>query len=146
MKTKAQGLPDVLRRVHAIGGHEAVLKFAHAFGGRRFFVPVQPVSPGHPLAIAGKDVAAMLVEEFGGNHVEFPKGGAHIRLMIAREVIARKGSNNEIAQAAGVTWRWAKKLRRLARNPKGTPSPRTVGRPRARDARQIDIDDLLRPK
>ena len=141
MNTKAQNLPLLLRHIHDTGGIDAVLALTKAFGGKRVFIPSRPVGVHHPLAIAGEKVAQMLVDEFGGEHVEFTAGRAYVRLLIARKVIAEKGSNNEIADAAGVSWRRAKQLRRMIRKGKTTP---TQGRPRIRDDRQIDIEDLLK--
>lgn len=138
----AKTLPLILRRAHAVGGMAAVLALSQGVGGKRVFVPKRPVGKNHPLAVAGEKVAAMLVEEFGGTWTEFPKGRAYIRFMIASEVIARKGSNNEIAVAADVTRERAKQLRRLIkRNPKGYTA---AGRPRLKDDRQVDIEDFLR--
>lgn len=143
MNTTAQHLPLLLRRAHAIGGMDAVLKLTAALGGRRIFIPSNPVGAGHPLAVAGAAVAKMLVEEFGGNHTDIPKGRAHIRLLVARDVIAAGGINNDIAEKADVTRARAKQLRRIVR--KGKP-PASAGRPRARDSRQMDIEDVLRRK
>jgi len=116
MNTKASSLPHLLSRVRAVGGMEAVVKLSEALGGQRVLVPRKPVAADHPLAVAGAKVAAMLIYEFGGCHTDIPKGKGHIRLLIARDVIASGGSNNEIAKAAGVTYGRAKQLRRLVRD------------------------------
>jgi hypothetical protein len=143
MNTAAHQLPLLLRRVHAIGGMEAVLKLTEAVGGKRVFIPRTPVGPNHPLSVAGKAVAEMLIDEFGGGHEDIPTGRARIRLMIAMDVIARKGSNNEIAAAADITRFRAKQLRRIVRKG-GTPA--SAGRPRKTDDRQLDIEAYLKRK
>jgi len=133
----------MLRRVHAIGGMDAVLKLSQSIGGKRIFIPKKPVAAGHPLAVAGDKVAAMLVDEFGGSHTDIPKGRAQIRLLIAHDVVEKGGSNNQIAEAADVTRARAKQLRRMVRKGK-TPAP--AGRPRARADSQLDIEEFLRRK
>ena len=142
MKPKLPPLPRILRRAHEIGGIDAVVKLSRALGGRYVAIPLNPVGANHPLSIAGEKVAQMLVEEFGGAHVEIPKGGAHLRVLIAAQVIERKGSNNDIAQEAGVTWRHAKKLRRIVRG--GAKMPARTGRPVRRDPAQIDLEGILK--
>jgi len=132
----AQSLPHILRRIRDVGGMDAVLKLVKVFGGKRIFIPRYDVSAGHPLALAGTPVAKMLVDEFGGNHVDFPRGRAHIRLMIARDVHAEGGSTNDIAQAADISHQRAKQLRRMVRNKK---QPASAGRPRKRNAHQREL-------
>jgi hypothetical protein len=134
-------LPALLRIAFDAAGIDAVLKASAALGGKRIYIP-REIRPNDPLTLAmGADAARAISAAYGGEYVEFPKGAAAVRLHLVIGLTQNRASANEIAKAMKITYRQARRLRKLARAMKGLPPIKVRERPR--DPRQIDIEDYL---
>ncbi|MGH6887965.1 MAG: hypothetical protein ACREHF_02010 [Rhizomicrobium sp.] len=134
----------VLVLVANAGGIEAAKKLVRHFGGRRIYVPSRPMADNHELVVAiGRRAAEVLQDEYGAESIVVPVG-RDLRLDIAADAIgqASGGKRHAIVKALGVSYSSAKRILRrlrseLPRDPAAPPIPRR------KDARQIDLEDLL---
>lgn len=135
----------VLVLVANAGGIEAAKGLVRKFGGRRIYVPSGTLPPNHELVVGiGRAAAEALCSEFAGEYLVVPVG-RDLKLDIAAEAVEKsKGrARYAIVEALGVSYSTAKRiLRKLKREiPRDAAAPPT---PKRKDARQIDIEDLLR--
>ncbi|WP_119301123.1 helix-turn-helix domain-containing protein [Dongia deserti] len=94
-------LPELLQTIEAELGYAAMLKFAHAFGGQRIYIPEKP-GPESPITKQlGQELAEKLCKLLGRGDITVPLGPtgnqARFRIALAKR-IAEGGSNNEIAR------------------------------------------------
>lgn len=139
---KAPMLPYLLSVAAEAAGIDAAVQAARALGGKRIYIP-QKASPNDPLTLAiGIEAAEAICRAMGGEHVEFPKGGAHVHYLIARDLVAKGASANKMVEVLKITYRHARRLRRMVRQV--NTGDLVVAMRRPRDPRQIDIEDILR--
>lgn len=106
----SQTIPDVIDVI----GAEAMIRFAIAFGGERFRIPVR-IDETHKIARAlGLETAERLRDHFADTAIEVPiwmKREAIIRQELARDP---QPTLNEIAARAGVSYRTVRDMRHRA--------------------------------
>lgn len=94
-------LPELLQTIEAELGYAAMLKFAHAFGGQRIYIPENP-RPDSPITKQlGEELARDICKLLGRGDITVPlgptAGQARFRIALAKR-IEEGGSNNEIAR------------------------------------------------
>jgi hypothetical protein len=137
----------VLVLVANAGGIDAAKKLVSHFGGRRVYVPRQPMADNHEFVVAlGRRAADVLRDEYGGESLIVPVG-RDLKLDIAAEAVenATGGKRHAIVKALGVSYSSAKRILRKLRSeiPRDGSSPPP---PRRKDSRQIDLEELLAAK
>lgn len=138
-------LPEALRLAAEAGGIEAAVGLARALGGKTVHIPLR-AGAAHPLVVAGgRKAADAIMRQFGGEKMQFPKGGNLVRHALAAEVLSSEdGSLNKAVEVSGLHVRTVMRLKLQLKNgaaimPAGKPRAA-----RAADPRQMDIEDMLR--
>ncbi len=108
----------VLSEVAETAGATAALLLARCYGGLELYVP-RRVAAGHPLVEAvGREVANILVELYGGSHIEVPMGpeadAGRKRRQIVR-LIEQGKTNPQIARAVHCHIRTVRRVRSASR-------------------------------
>lgn len=139
-------LPEMLRVACRVGGMEAVRALSEAFGGRQIKIPKR-CGDDHPLVKAGgRAVADALCAQWGGEQLDFPRGGAALRMWVGATLLSEGKTLNDLVTELRISHRWAKKIKAAVERGTGS-APSKMGRKRAPgDPRQIDIEDLCFPK
>lgn len=137
MSAAPKDLPELLAVAFEAGGIDAVVGLAKAFGGKRMHIP-KTVRDGHPILVAAGDKAGRaVVQAFAGCLVQFPKGKKAITRLVVESM--PDASTNALADALGVTYRHAGRLKKQA--PATVAAPK---RPRNYDPRQLDIEEFAK--
>ena len=139
----APALPKLLRMIADEAGMEAAVRAAQALGGKRIYISCDP-KPGDPLVLTiGLEAARAVGDVAGGDAIEFPRGAANLRYLMAAQLVEDKASANQMAVALKSTYRWARELRKRIMD--GRPV-KIAHRPRQVDPRQTDIETHLRQR
>jgi hypothetical protein len=134
----------VLVLVANAGGIEAAKKLVQHFGGRRVYVPRQPIADNHEFVVAlGRRAAEVLRDEYGGESIVVPVG-RDLKLDLAAEAVenATGGKRHAIVKALGVSYSSAKRILRKLRTE--IQRDGAAPAPRRKDPPQIDIEEFLR--
>lgn len=108
MATELDVLPEALRRLAEEVDLNAAIGLADWHGGRRLWVPLNPVPDDHPLAVnVGRKGANWLVREYGGDYLDIPKAAAWLRAKRDTEIRAKfaRKSCAQLALEHGLTER-----------------------------------------
>jgi hypothetical protein len=108
-----RGWPASLVEIAEVIGPAATLRLVDAYGGTVCYVPMQ-VDPEHRLAQAiGLDAAKKLVARYCGEKVEVAV--LHVARTRKALIAQTPGGVSEVARALGVTRRWVRMVRNVAR-------------------------------
>lgn len=104
----AAALPPALRELSKTLGDSAAVRLVGLAGGSRLSVP-KKASPEHPIATAlGYELFSKLVNAYGGEHIDIPKGDAYLRELRHDQVRRCREQGltfDETAQVTGYTRR-----------------------------------------
>lgn len=139
-------LPALLQIAVNAGGMDAALGLVKRFGGQFVYIP-RKARDTHPLVKAmGRKGADAIIHARGGEHCEIPTIRSLRRPLALALIAAGEMSNNQIAEATGLTNRDVRRMRewhRMGVAPGSMPAAPRVKR-RAVDPRQIDIEHYLK--
>lgn len=136
-------LPEMLRVACKVGGMEAVQALSEVFGGRKVIIP-NHCGDDHPLVqTAGRAVADALSDRWGGMQLEFPRGVPALRVWFAATLLKDGATLNDLVTELRITHRRARQLKKKIERGEVTVAKKAGAK---RDPRQIDIEDLLKPK
>jgi len=127
-------LPKVPRALAKRLGYEAGLQLMAAFGGRQIRIPTKRFSltSGNEIAcVLGEEVAAIMADLFGGETIEIPKGSFLKADALRAAILAHPGSHNEAARDLGVSRRYVRMVRPLAKPAKREAAPESSSREKA---------------
>lgn len=96
----ARYLPGLLRDIADLVGLSSTLDVVRAYGGTRLYIP-KKFMPDHPLVkVAGHEAAAKIVEIYGGEHLDLPRGAVAIQAARHEQIRAERASGMTHAKLA----------------------------------------------
>lgn len=111
--------PVGLRRLAEVIGPAAAVRLADTFGGiERVYIP-KTVKIDHDfVGIIGLDLMEDLCGEFGGEHIDIPRGV--FKDLKKTQILDASGSHREVALRLGVSQRYVRQVRSFVRDERQT--------------------------